>query len=241
MDYLEGTLLHAWWSDTDYESRRHTGTWFWFSLFTFISIAYAALRLNLDGRLWILEQNRLWLMLGISLFLLTPLLCLVYYKVPFLLRVPILALLLLKYAAFFLLMIGQVARLLVIPEDLTIPAILEWGNNTFGDFLEDTSNRMGVTGLFVGGGLLVLIGIGIALAILAVIIFVPILMLKAFNAFQYLYDSLIVWIIRSIRRLIRSYRHLPQDANAGPKMPAERKRLPNPERRNAGSSPTMQN
>lgn len=209
MDYLEGALLHSWWSDTDYESRRHTGTWLWFSFISFVAIALAAVKLNLDGTLGLFEGTTFWLTLGITLFILTPFLCFAYYKLPFILRVPVLALLLLKYLSFFIIFVNQVASLLVIPPDFDVNTILDWGNRTFGDFLEQSSSQLGVTGLFVGGGVLVLIGLGIALIILALVIFVPILLLKALNAFQYLYDQLVVWVGGNISKLIKTYKTLP--------------------------------
>lgn len=209
MDYLEGMLLHAWWSDTDYASRKHTGTWLWYSVFSFFALAYAALRLNLDGTLGVIENSGVWLALAVALFILTPLFCLVYYKLPLLLRVPVLLLLGLKYLAFFLLWLVNLASLFIIPETMTLSAIMVWGNDNFGAFLEDTTARMGVTGLFVGGVILVLIGVGIFLAVMALVIFVPILILKAFNAMQLLWDSLVVWLFGIAKRLIKAYRSSP--------------------------------
>ncbi len=214
MDYLEGSLLHAWWSDTDYESRKHTGTWLWLSFFSFLAIALAAVKLNLDGTLGLFEEASFWRTIGLVLFFLTPFLCLVYYKLPFILRIPVLALLLLKYVAFFILFVSSIASLLVIPPDFELGTILDWGNSTFGNFLESTSSQLGVTGLFVGGAVLVLIGIAIALVILALIIFVPILLLKALNAFQYLYDTAAIWASRNISKLSKTYKSIPSSTAA---------------------------
>lgn len=210
MDYLEGALLHSWWSDTDYESRRHTGTWLWFSFAYFLVLAYTALRLNLRGSMSIVDNSSFFFSVSLALFFVTPLICMAYYKLPFLLRVPALCLLGLKYICFLLYTIGRLAVFFVIPDDITLKSILVWGNETFGSFLENTTSRLGVTGLFVGGGILVLIGIGLALLIVALIIFAPILLLKGFNAFQFLWDSLVVYLIKTIRRLLKTYKSNPE-------------------------------
>lgn len=228
MDYLEGSLLHSWWSDTDYESRKHTGTWLWYSFAFFLVLAYAALRLNLKGSSVLLENSPFLHRLWVLLFFITPLLCAVYYKLPLLLRIPVLSLLAVKYLSFFLSCIGRLSLFFVVPEELTMDKIMVWGNKTFGLFLEDTTSRLGVTGLFVGGAILVLIGIGLALIMLALVIFVPILLLKGFNAFQFLWDSLLMYLFRLCKRLYKSYRSDPgskkaENVSAGKKSAAAEK------------------
>ena len=116
MDYLEGALLHSWWSDTDYESRRHTGTWLWYSLAFFAVLAYAALRLNLKGSMVLSENHEFLRTVWLVLFFVTPFLCMVYYKLPFLLRLPVLFLLSVKYLSYFLYCISRLATDLLVPE-----------------------------------------------------------------------------------------------------------------------------
>lgn len=206
MDYLEGALLHSWWSDTDYESRRHTGTWLWYSLLFSAFLAYSALLLNIRGTMGPADNNSLFFTGTLVLFFVTPLFCLVYYKLPFILRLPILFFLGLKYVFFFLYCIGRLAPFLLVPDYVNVDSVLAWGNETFGMFLEETSAKLGVTGLFVGGGIVVLIGIGLALAVLALVIFVPIILLKAFNAFQFLWDKLVVFLIGKIKSTAEAYK-----------------------------------
>ncbi len=219
MDYLEGMLLHAWWADTDYEDRKHKGTWLWFSVFTFFFLAAIAFMTNYFGGTTITNRMGLWKTLTLILFFVTPLLCMIYYSMPFMLRVPILALLGLKYISAFFWMIAGFTELFILPDWLTFDRILEWGNETFGTYLDHRAAETGVTGLFVGGGIIILIAVGIGLGFLVLAIFTPMFMLKAFNTLQYLWDNAFIWIERKVRDLIKSYKSKPASEKTVKKPP----------------------
>ena len=211
MDYLEGMLLHSWWSDTDYESRKHTGTWLWFSFLSFLFLVGSVFVLNYYGSFDLIENRGLWRGLTIVLFLVTPFLCMIYYRLPFFLKVPILILLALKYMSAFIWAIDYVAQYFVLPEWLTIPAILNWGDETFGRYLENTTAEMGVSGLFYGGAVFVLVGVIIALVVLALAIVVPIFLLKLFNLLQFFWDKLFIWLFYKVQDLYYHYQSDPSE------------------------------
>lgn len=198
MDYLEGMLLHSWWSDTDYETRRHKGTWVFYSFLMFLALTATVAQLNLTGAATLLNFNGFMRAVLIVLFLLTPLICKVYFKLPFVGRVVALALLAFKYLSLFIVIINSVAKLLIIPESVTINSILDWGNTTVGDFLTETTARFQVSGLFIGGFIIGIVSLLIGLLILAILVFYPILLLQAFNLCQYMWDIAFLYILGKV-------------------------------------------
>lgn len=212
MDYLEGILLHSWWTDTDYESRKHTGTWLWYSVFSFLVLLVSAFSINYLGRIPVIDKTGTWSFFTIVLFLITPFLCMIYYRVPFFIRIPILAVLGLKYISAFFWAIAALANFFILPEWITFQNVLVWGNETFGNYLEDTTAEMGVTGLFYGGGVIVLIAIVITLIVLALAIIIPIFLLKIFNLLQFYWDKIFIIIFSQLKKL---YQHYKSDPSAG--------------------------
>lgn len=198
MDYLEGMLLHSWWSDTDYETRRHKGTWVFYSFLMFLALTATVAQLNLTGAATLLNFNGFMRAVLIILFLLTPLICKVYFKLPFVGRVVALTLLAFKYLSLFIVIINSVAKLLIIPESVTINSILDWGNTTVGDFLTETTARFQVSGLFIGGFIIGIVSLLIGLLILAILVFYPILLLQAFNLCQYMWDMAFLYILGKV-------------------------------------------
>lgn len=198
MDYLEGMLLHSWWSDTDYETRRHKGTWIFYSFLMFLALTATVAQLNLTGAATLLNFNGFMRAVLIVLFLLTPLICKVYFKLPFVGRVVALTLLAFKYLSLFIVTINSVAKLLIIPESVSINSILDWGNTTVGDFLTETTARFQVSGLFIGGFIIGIVSLLIGLLILAILVFYPILLLQAFNLCQYMWDMTFLYILGKV-------------------------------------------
>lgn len=198
MDYLEGMLLHSWWSDTDYETRRHKGTWVFYSFLMFLALTATVAQLNLTGAATLLNFNGFMRAVLIVLFLLTPLICKVYFKLPFVGRVVALTLLAFKYLSLFIVTINSVAKLLIIPESVSINSILDWGNTTVGDFLTETTARFQVSGLFIGGFIIGIVSLLIGLLILAILVFYPILLLQAFNLCQYMWDMTFLYILGKV-------------------------------------------
>lgn len=195
MDYLEGMLLHSWWSDTDYETRSHKGTWLFYSFVMFLALAVNVIQLNLTGAATLFKFTGFMRFMMIVLFLISPIICKIYFKLPFVGRIVALALLAFKYLSLFIVIINDVAKLLIIPESVSISSILEWGNTTVGDFLTETTARFQVSGLFIGGFMIGIVSLLIGLLILAVLVFYPILLLQAFNLCQYMWDMAFLYIL----------------------------------------------
>ena len=198
MDYLEGMLLHSWWSDTDYETRKHKGTWVFYSFLMFLALAGTVAQLNLTGTATLTNYNGIMRVFLIVLFLLTPIICKVYFKLPFVGRLVALSALAFKYLSLFIFIISSVANLLILPESVTINSILNWGNTTVGDFLTETTARFQVSGLFIGGFIIGIISLLIGLLILAILVFYPILLLKAFNLCQYMWDMAFLYVLEKV-------------------------------------------
>ncbi len=198
MDYLEGMLLHSWWSDTDYETRKHKGTWVFYSFLMFLALAGTVAQLNLTGTATLTNHNGIMRVFLIALFLLTPIICKVYFKLPFVGRLVALSVLAFKYLSLFIVIINSVANLLILPESVTINSILNWGNTTVGDFLTETTARFQVSGLFIGGFIIGIISLLIGLLILAILVFYPILLLKAFNLCQYMWDMAFLYVLEKV-------------------------------------------
>lgn len=205
MDYLEGMLFHSWWGDTDYASRKHTGTWFFYSIVMSLLLFVATLELNLTLELTLANYSSVFLTSLIVLFILTPLLGKIYYKTSLLIRIPILIALTWKYLSLFALVIINIAERLLIPETMTINSILNWGNESVGDFLTETTALYGVSGLFIGSFMIALIAIVVALIVAAILIFAPMLILYVFNLCQYLWDQFIIFLFEKGRKLYINY------------------------------------
>lgn len=195
MDYLEGMLLHSWWSDTDYETRNHKGTWLFYSFIMFLALAVNVIQLNLTGAATLFKFTRFMRFMMIVLFLISPIICKIYFKLPFVGRIVALAMLAFKYLSLFIVIINNIAKLLIIPESVSISSILEWGNTTVGDFLTETTARFQVSGLFIGGFMIGIVSLLVGLLILAVLVFYPILLLQAFNLCQYMWDMAFLYLM----------------------------------------------
>lgn len=195
MDYLEGMLLHSWWSDTDYETRNHKGTWLFYSFIMFLALAVNVIQLNLTGAATLFKFTAFMRFMMIVLFLISPIICKIYFKLPFVGRIVALAMLAFKYLSLFIVIINNIAKLLIIPESVSISSILEWGNTTVGDFLTETTARFQVSGLFIGGFMIGIVSLLVGLLILAVLVFYPILLLQAFNLCQYMWDMAFLYLM----------------------------------------------
>lgn len=205
MDYLEGMLLHSWWADTDYSTRKHKGMWFFYSVVMNVLLFVAFIKINMTAGLDILAYQGLFTASLIILFIISPLICGIYYKLPFILRIVDLAILAWKYVSLFALLIMQTAQRLVLPEGFDLNYIIAWGNITIGDFLTETTANSGVSGLFIGAVMIGLIVLVIAIISLLVLIFTPILALYLFNSLQFIWDEFVKMLIAKTRKLYENY------------------------------------
>ena len=167
MDFLEGFLLGPIWSDTEYETRRHTGFyWFigWLACFLYIW-----LQLKPDTLQPWLDLPR-WAPVAVFVFLLiaSPFACRYYYRLNFLIKPIVLGLQLVKLAAAFLALFQYVLPLYTIQVDLLPEQLLEYVNQTIAHATETFAAMGQAVGMMVGiiaGGLqVVLTFVGILLA-----------------------------------------------------------------------------
>jgi hypothetical protein len=159
MDFLEGFLMGPVWSDTEYETRRHTG-FYWFIGWLFLT--FFAYSVVYPERLptW-LEMPRYVPLVGFFLVaLITPLICRYYYRMNIFVKLLILILLIAKYALGFVALF-QFWRERINVDLSTAPAdILEYINKTIAASTEYFSGLGDGPGMLVGivaGGLLIVV------------------------------------------------------------------------------------
>ena len=167
MDFLEGFLLGPIWSDTEYETRRHTGFYWligWLACFLYIWLQLP------PGPLQPWRELARWATVAVFAFLLiaSPFACRYYYRLNFLIKPIVLGLQLVKLAAAFLALFQYVLPLYTIQVDLLPEQLLEYVNQTIAHATETFAAMGQAVGMMVGiiaGGLqVVLTFVGILLA-----------------------------------------------------------------------------
>jgi hypothetical protein len=159
MDFLEGFLLGPVWSDTEYETRRHTGFyWFigWLCCFVF---AYLVITPDAAPN-WLGMPRFLPVLLFAVFVMISPLACRYYYKLNILLKWVILAFQALKfgfaYLAFFQYLLPKFSlNLDELPQDL-----LEYINRTIEkstDYFTNLGQGIGMLVGIVSGGLMIVL------------------------------------------------------------------------------------
>jgi hypothetical protein len=182
MDFLEGFLLGPIWSDTEYETRRHTGFYWllgWLTLFLFIYFVFYP-----DAMPGFLGMPRyLPILLFAILAIVSPLACRYYYQLNIFLKIGILIFQIFKFGfafiAFFQFWLLQQAELNM--DIHTLPqVVLDYINTTIAkttDYFTNLGQGVGMLVGIVSGGLkIVLIFAGYLLAAtLAPVLFLIIL------------------------------------------------------------------
>ncbi len=167
MDFLEGFLLGPVWSDTEYETRRHAG-FYWFVGWLVLA-AFVLLLLKPDS---VPDILKLSVPLSIALFavlvVLSPLINRFYYRLNVVVKIVALAILAAKY------LFGMVAFLQFWQKRITIDLgampqiLLDFANNMIAsttEYFQALGEGTGMlVGMIAGGLLIVLVFAGILLA-----------------------------------------------------------------------------
>ncbi|MDD2533171.1 MAG: hypothetical protein PHC86_00505 [Eubacteriales bacterium] len=189
MDFLEGFLLGPYWSDTEYESRRHIGFYSWIGLIMVGLLGFVLFRPSLQS--WILPWQVAALLLAV-LILANPYLCRNYYRRPLILRFLILLAQIAKQVLAMLLLFAIALPFLSLDTSSLAPAALELTNESIAnmtDRFKSFGNGLAmILGLFLGTLLIVFEG----LAAIAAAACVPGIILTLLRWVQRLVD----WIIR---------------------------------------------
>lgn len=167
MDFLEGFLLGPIWSDTEYETRRHTG-FYW--LIGWLALAcYSYMQINRTFlQQWILLPSWAPVLLVFLLLLLSPFACRYYYRVNLLVKLLILAVQVIKFLLAFLAFFQRLLPLYSFELDQLPQLLLDYVNKTVTQATE-TFTAMGqavgmMVGIIAGGLQVVLTFAGILLA-----------------------------------------------------------------------------
>ncbi|NJP40732.1 hypothetical protein HCH52_06665 [Oscillospiraceae bacterium HV4-5-C5C] len=199
MDYLEGSLLGPFWSDTDYETRSHHGRAILISLLFWLVLAAAVWRYNTAGvSLW-LTVPRFWLQFLILLTVLSPLVSMFYYRLPFFLRLSVIVFQIIKYLCLLLTSWSWIVPHMAFNSQLTFSYLVNWLNNTVGAFVERNTEVNQVFGLVFSAAWVFVVSILLFAAVIAAVIFAPIIYVKLYSALQRLWD----WVISRISAWLR--------------------------------------
>ena len=199
MDYAEGLFLGTYWSDTDFENRRHTELFALYGILTTMIL----LLVYWSGRTFmgigIFSTADKVVLIGLSV--LNPLLCFSYYRMPLWGRICVL---LVKLYKAYLVM--NLTVCLILPR-ITVKTggikdfIVDYLNSTLETYTERFAAGGGsfstVMGVLAGGIHVVLTA---ALIIVALVV-IPGLAVIVFKAAQYIYDFIIDRLI--LRRVFK--------------------------------------
>lgn len=206
MDYLEGSLLGPFWSDTDYETRSHHGRAILISLSFWLVLAWAVWQFNTDGvSLW-LTIPQFWLQLLILLTILSPLVSMFYYRLPFILRLTVIVFQVIKYLCLLMMAWSWIVPHMAFSSQLTLSYLVNWLNNTVGAFVERNTEVNQVFGLVFSAAWVFVVSVLLFAAVIAVIIFAPILYVKLYSALQRLWD----WVVYRTSGWLRHYLQVSQ-------------------------------
>lgn len=166
MDFLEGFLLGPIWSDTEYETRRHTGFYWLIGWLAFLGYVWLQFTPPL-AQPWLQLPRWAPILICGFLILAMPFASRFYYRLNILIKLPVLALQLVKLLAAFLALYQWVLPLYTLNVDLLPQELLEYINQTIAKSTETFTTMGQAVGMMVGiiaGGLqVVLTFIGILL------------------------------------------------------------------------------
>ncbi|HHV42339.1 MAG TPA: hypothetical protein GXX72_05800 [Clostridiaceae bacterium] len=190
MDYLEGFLIGPVWTDTDYETRRHTAVHFFVA--ALVGIYYIFLQIFPDRQKLI--DSIPWpysLVIFISLMLITPLIACFYYRIPIYVRPLILCLYVFKFLMGFWLLLQLTLPLYVLKTEGLQEYIFEEVNKNIETAI-NWFNFLGylfsmVLGIIAGGLWLVLRFVLIMLIVIAI----PLAVFIIIKLLQYGLDSVV--------------------------------------------------
>lgn len=190
MDFLEGFFLGPIWSDTEYETRTHSG----FHLFVgaLIGAVFAWLAVMPEQQdIWLRLPLALCFVLFILLWLATPFMGRIYYQMPFFVKPWLLLAQLIKIgvafiAAFEIILPKVHIDLATLPQDL-----MDAVNTTITEateFFDKLGKAAGMLLGIIGGGLIIVLRL---LLLLGVLILAPIALLLLIKLVQRVLDLVV--------------------------------------------------
>ena len=202
MDYAEGLFLGRYWSDTDFENRRHVELFLLYGVLTFIFLVI----FYWTGSPFIGVGS--FGMFGIiMLSLLTvgnPVLCFRYYGMPLWGKACILAVKVYKAYLVMSLTVSLIIPRLTVQSNGLKDFLIDYLNSTLESYTEKFASGGGsfstVMGVLTGGIHVVLV----IVLVIAALILIPGLFVLIFKAVQYFYDLLVDRLI--LRRYFRHRR-----------------------------------
>lgn len=191
MDFLEGALLGPLWSDTDYEDKSHR-----FLAFVYVVIIYSAVfylfrqahtPLFFEGMVVLL-----WLALTVLMMVISSFLASRYYHCGLGGRIGILAIISTKYIAATCFLVSCFRPFY----SMDMPAVKDWLlnflNNTAGDFVSQAAERFRIMGLILSAVLVGALAFVAVIAFLVLLVLIPVLFLHLIRFLQNSLDSLLL-------------------------------------------------
>lgn len=199
MDYAEGLFLGRYWSDTDFENRRHYELFLLYGVLTFIFLVF----LYWTGAP-LIGVGRFGMFSTIMLSILTfcnPVMCFRYYGMPLWGKICVLAAKLYKAYLVMSLTVSLIIPRLTVQSNGLKDFLIDYLNTTLESYTERFASGGGsfstVMGVLTGGIHVVLV----IVLVLAALIVIPGLFVLIFKAVQYFYDLLVDRLI--LRRFFR--------------------------------------
>ncbi len=191
MDFLEGFLLGPLWSDTEFETRRHRGFYWFIGLAVSALLAYLVLYPEKSPLLLEVSVTGL-IALFFFLALVSPLLSHIYYRMILPVRLVILLLQALKYAAGMLVLLRQVLPRISFNSATVGQDSMDFINRIIGATTDYFTGMAQGTGMIVG---IVAGGLGVVLVMILaalVALVVPIIWLYIMRLIQGVIDQLAI-------------------------------------------------
>lgn len=199
MDYAEGLFLGRYWSDTDFENRRHVELFLLYGILTsLLFIIYYWTGESVIGIGYFTLFHTVCLIL---LSVLNPLICFKYYRMPFWGKLCVLFGKVFKAYLIMSLTVSLAMPRLTVQSDGLKDFLVDFLNSTLESYTQKYASGGGsfstVMGVLAGGIHVVLVGV----VVLAALLVIPGLFVILYKIVQYFYDFLIDRLV--LRRFFR--------------------------------------
>jgi hypothetical protein len=179
MDFLEGFLLGPVWSDTEYETRRHTGFYWFIGWLVFAAYAYLVIKPESKPS-WLDMPIYLPVLLFCVFTLISPIACRYYYQMNILVKLCILIFQAMKFGFAFVAFFEYLLPMVTLDLATLPQSVLDYINQTIGkatDYFDKLGQGIGMLVGIAGGGLLIVLRFAglLLLATLAPVVFLIIL------------------------------------------------------------------
>lgn len=203
LDFLEGALLGSTWTDTDFENKKYSTLVALFSTLFWAFFAYLVYKLNFSIFPGFLKHRSLFLSLLLVLFIVSPVISFIYYKLPVILRPVILACQAVKFSSVILLFYSVVVPFCKIDIRKLMTDGMLFFDHTMGSFVEVYTEQYRVLGMFLSGLFLLVVSLVLGLLIIIFLAKLPTILLKFLCYLQRVYDEFILTIFDLISILKR--------------------------------------